>query len=353
MTDGNRFPDADRVTISDVAARAGVSKGTVSKYFGKGQYRIADGTRERIARAVEELDFQPNLLARDLKRRRTQTVGVVVASVVNPLYAELVAGVDEVLGVHGYTSIIGSAEGSSAKETEVVRSLRARQVDGVVMASVTMQGNEVNELVESGLEVVLASRSLVDVVADTVMVDNLGGARQAVDHLAGHGHRRVAHIAGPQDVVPFQQRRESYDELVHSGTFGSDPDLCVVVGHSTHEAGVDAMDQLLALPEPPSAVFVASDNLALGALEACSRAGVAVPDDLAMVAFDNIWVSKLTGINLTTVDSRAREIGRLAARRLLDRIEARNTGHPMSRAPRVETLTPSLHRRRTCGCTTT
>ena len=372
---GNRFPRAKRVTIGDVAALAGVSKATVSKSLGDGNYSIAEDTQRRIAAAVEELDFQPNAIARDLKRRRTQTVGVIVASVENPVYAELIAGVDQVLGSSEYTLIFGSSEGSAAKEAKVVRSMRQRQVDGIVMASVTMQDREVGQLASSGLDVVLASRNVLSNSVDTVVVDNLSGARQAVEHIAGHGHHRVAHIAGPQNVVPFAQRRQAYADMVAAGALDDDGDLLVLADASTQEAGAAAVDQLLDLAEPPTAVFVGGDGMALGVLEACDRRGVRIPEDLAVVSFDNISVARMPGVGLTTVDSKAREIGRLAARQLLARIESRlletraagsdgadgdepqgdddalRTG--TGRAPYVQVLPTTLIRRRTCGCNQT
>ena len=216
---GNRFPTSSRrATITDVASLAGVSKGTVSKFLGDGDYYISEATRARIADAVAELDFQPNAIARGLVRRRTQTIGVVVASVVNPLYPDLITGIDEVLGSSGYTLIFGSTEGLAAKEADVVRSMQQRQVDGIVMASVTLQDGEVSQLVDSGLDVVLASRHLKrsDLV-DAVVIDNEDGARQAVEHLIAHGHQRIAHIAGPQDVYPFEIRRNTYQRVLDSG----------------------------------------------------------------------------------------------------------------------------------------
>jgi DNA-binding LacI/PurR family transcriptional regulator len=348
---GNRFPTSSkRATIADVASLAGVSKGTVSKFLGDGDYYIAEATRTRIAAAVAELDFQPNAIARGLVRRRTQTIGVIVASVVNPLYPDLITGIDEVLGSSDYTLIFGSTEGSAAKEAAVVRSMRQRQVDGIVMASVTLQDGEVSQLVESGLDVVLASRHLrrSDLV-DAVVIDNEDGARQAVEHLIAHGHERIAHIAGPQDVYPFEIRRETYERvLAQAGR--SVEGLLVEAASTGQEAGAVAIERLLALPEPPTAVFVASDGLAIGVIEACAARGIRIPDDLAIIGFDNIWVGAMHGVQLTTVDSRARVIGREAAQRLVDRIENRWSGDATEAAPELRVLPARLVRRRTCGC---
>jgi DNA-binding LacI/PurR family transcriptional regulator len=350
---GNRFPSPPkRTTIEDVAALAGVSKGTVSKYLGDGDYYISAATRTRIAAAVEELDFQPNALARGLVRRRTQTIGVIVASITNPLYPELIAGAESVLGAKGYTLIFGSSENAPAKEADVVRSMRQRQVDGIIMASVTMQDDEVAQLVGSGLDVVLASRDIAsNDMVDAIVVDNAAGAAAAVRHLAAHGHTRIAHIAGPQDVVPFALRCASFRDECAALELDIAPELVVEVEASTPERGAEAVEGLLDLPEPPTAVFVGSDGMALGVLEACARRGIAVPDDLAIVGFDNIWVGRLPGIRLTTIDSRAREVGMSAAAQLVDRIEARwaDGGHTSS-GPQTAVLPADLVTRSTCGC---
>lgn len=349
---GKRFPTSPkRTTIDDVAALAGVSKGTVSKYLGDGDYYISEATRSRIAAAVEELDFQPNALARGLVRRRTQTIGVIVASITNPVYPELIAGAESVLGANGYTLIFGSSENTPAKEADVVRSMRQRQVDGVIMASVTMQDDEVAQLVSSGLDVVLASRDITsNDMVDAVVVDNADGAVAAVRHLADHGHTRIGHIAGPQDVVPFALRRSSFREECERRGIDLDPELVVEVATTTPERGAEAVERLLDLPVPPTAVFVGSDGMAVGVLEACARRGLDVPGDLAIIGFDNVWVGRLPGIQLTTVDSRAREVGALAASRLVDRIEARWGGGGPDGGPGTTVLPADLVVRSTCGC---
>jgi LacI family transcriptional regulator len=346
----NRFPVPQRVTIADVAARAGVSKGTVSKVLGGGDYYVADETRERISAAVEELDFRPNAIARGLKRRRSQTIGVIVASIANPLYAELIAGVDEALAGSDYTLIFGSSEGSAQKEMAVVRSMQQRQVDGIVMASVTLDDGEVEQQIEAGLNVVLASRNLARNVADAVVSDNHAGAGAAVRHLAEHGHTRIGHVAGPQEVVPFAQRRVAYDDTLAELDLESGDELCVVASATTLEAGAEAATLLLDSPTPPTAVFVGSDGLALGVLDACARAGVRVPEDLAIVGFDNIWVGRMPGIGLSTIDSDARRIGRRAAERLIERIDETFREGAWRHDPEVEVLPVALVARRTCGC---
>jgi DNA-binding LacI/PurR family transcriptional regulator len=352
---GNRFPPSrprsQRATISDVAAAAGVSKATVSKYLGGNKaYYIAAETRERIARAIQDLEFQPNAIAQGLSNRRTNTIGVIVASITNPFYPELIAGVEEITGDSEYTLLLGSTDGSPAKEADLVRSMLQRQVDGLVMAAVTMLDEQVLRLVDSDVDVVLASRGLDATPADTVVIDNVAGARLAVEHLIGHGHRRVAHLAGPADVVPFRLRLEGYRDALAAAGLPADDTLLAQVD-SESGTTTSAMTALLALAEPPTAVFVANDRMAIEVLEFCAARGIKVPEGIAVVGFDNVWVGRLSGVGLTSVDSKARAVGRTAAEVLARRIRARHVPSPALPAPPERIiLQPELVIRRSCGC---
>lgn len=352
---GNRFPSkatkATRVTINDVAEAAGVSKGTVSKFLGGNKsYYIAEETRERIAQAIRDLEFEPNAMAQGLSRRRSNTVGMVVASITNPFYPELIAGVEEVIGASEFTLLLGSTEGSPAKEAALVRSMRQRQVDGLIMASVTLQDDEVALLVDAELDVVLASRGLESTHVDTVMIDNELGARAAVEHLLGHGHRRIAHLTGPQNVVPFRLRLKGYRDRLGESGVAVDESL-VAVAESDPGAVSAAMASLLDGPNPPGAVFVANDRMAIEVLEFCAGRGLSIPSDLAIVGFDNVWVGRLPGVGLTTVDSHARMVGRRAAGMLADRMRARYADVRVApTAPERVILRPELVVRRSCGC---
>jgi DNA-binding LacI/PurR family transcriptional regulator len=192
--------------------------------------------------------------------------------------------------------------------------------------------------------VVLASRDLPGLPADTVVVDNVSGGRLAVEHLAGHGHRRIGLIAGPDDIRPFVHREEGFrDEMSDRGlTVHEDT---VVHVESTIDEGYRAMTRLLDAPSPPTAVFVSSDELALGALDALAERGMRLPEDVAVVGFDNIAFGARTRVPLTTVDSHAHELGRVAAELLLERIETGREAEPVRRV-----LAPRLVRRLSCGC---
>lgn len=347
----NRFPGAvGRATISDVAVAAGVSKATVSKYLsGNGAYYVAEQTRERISQAILDLEFQPNAIAQQLSLRRSHTIGIIVASITNPFYPELIAGVEEVIGSSDYTVLLGSTDDRPTQEADLVRSMMQRRVDGLIMASVTMADREVARLSTSGVDVVLASRGLGRELVDTVGVDNHHGARLAVEHLLEHGHRRIAHLAGPQNIVPFHRRQDGYiAALADAGIAG---DQSLVVPSAQTQDIEPAIERMLASPAPPTGLFVASDRRAIEVLEQCASLGIKVPEDLAVVGFDNVWVGRLPGVGLTTVDSLAREVGREAARLLLDRLQIRHSEpDSLSHPPQTFTLRPQLIVRHTCGC---
>ena len=342
---GDRFPKLRRVTIRDVAAAAGVSKSTASKYVSGGDYYVSAETRSKIDAAIRELDYQPNAVAQSLANRRTFTLGVVVASLRNPFYPELVAGIEEVTDPAGYTLLLGSTEADPAREAQIVQSMLQRQVDGVIMASVRMQADEVERLMSRGLQVVLASRDLPGLLADTVTVDNYAGGEIAGAHLVEHGHRRLGLIAGPSDIRPFAQRESGFRDAVEAAGVDLDDDLVVRV-ESNIDSGHSAMTRLLDLPSPPTGVFVSSDELAFGALDAVAERGVRIPEDVALIGFDNVDFSARARVPLTTVNSHAHRLGVLAAERLTRRIADRGEHAPMR-----QLIHPELIVRRSCGCT--
>lgn len=207
----NRFPTAGRATIADVAARAGVAKSTVSKYLSDGDYYVSPSTREKIKSAIEYLDYQPSAFAQSLSKRRSTTVGVMVASIVNPFYPELVAGIEEIVEPAGFTMLLGSSGQSRQREADVVGAMIKQRVEGVVLTSATMDDREVARLVTAGTQVVVASRELQgELVADTVVVDNRQGGYLAAQHLREHGHTTATLVTGPLDVAAFRHRAEGF-----------------------------------------------------------------------------------------------------------------------------------------------
>lgn len=308
-----------RATIKEVAERAGVTKATVSKYLNRAAgYAMAPSTRQRIEAAIRELDFQPSPLARGLTRSATTTIGLVVADIRNQFYPDLVGGVQAAAEEAGYTLVLGSSGDDPARELDIIRSMAHRRVDGVVLASVRAESDDIEFLSRRGIQMVLASRDLPVLVADTVVVDNVGGARAAVRHLRDLGHRRIGHVAGEDTVKPFNDRRHGFER--ETADLAGDVELPVTTAPSSFEGGRLAARRLLDVERPPTAIFFAGDTMALGGLMACAELGLEVPRDVSIVGFDNVTVGQLPGIGLTTVDSDAVRVGEQATRLLLNRI---------------------------------
>jgi LacI family transcriptional regulator len=337
-----------QATINDVARLAGVSKGTVSKYVNGTRY-VGAGSKAKIAAAIAELGYAPNRVAQGLSLRRSHAIGLVVANIGNPFYAELIRGAEDVAAAQGYTLLLASTDGEPKRESGIVKAMRQRQVDGIVFASVRLADREVTALARDGMRVVLASRHLPDAEVDMVLVDSVRGARIAVEHLIGHGHERIAYVGGPQSIAQFKDRLRGWREALEAAKLPVSAELCLTMDKLDIDAGTTAAHQLLALKEPPTAIFAATDNLAFGILKACNYAGCPVPGRLALVGFDNVPFGEIALVPLTTVDGSGLNIGQRAMRLLIDRIENEPATPARNNQVRM-IIQPTLCIRQSCGC---
>jgi len=335
-------------TITDVAHSAGVSKATVSKFL-NGSHYVSVETKAKIAEAISKLGYYPNRVAQGLSLRRSHTIGLVVANISNQFYAELIRGSEEVAAAKGYTLLLASTEGEPTRESGIVKAMRQRQVDGIAFASVRLADREVTALAKDGMHVVLASRHLPDAEVDMVLVDSVRGARLAVDHLIAHGHKRIAYLGGPQSIAQFQDRFKGWSQALEAAGLPTPSELCVSLERMDIEAGFTAAGRLLDLPQPPTALFAATDNLAFGVLKACDSRRYDVPERLAIVGFDNVPFGEISLVPLTSVDGSGLVMGQRAMRLLIDRIESDAEHRPRSEQVRM-IIQPTLCIRRSCGC---
>jgi len=337
-----------QATINDVARLAGVSKATVSKYV-NGTHYVGAGNKAKIAAAIAELGYAPNRVAQGLSLRRSHTIGLVVANIGNPFYAELIRGAEDVAAARDHTLLLASTDGEPKRESGIVKAMRQRQVDGIVFASVRLADREVTALARAGVRVVLASRHLPDAEVDMVLVDSVRGARMAVEHLIAHGHRRIAYVGGPQSIAQFQDRLRGWREALGAAGLPAPAEICVSTDKLDIDAGTTAAHRLLSLPEPPTAIFAATDYLAFGILKACNQIGCAAPERVALVGFDNVPFGEIALTPLTSVDGSGLNIGQRAMRLLIDRIENEaEPGAPYSPVRMI--IQPTLCIRQSCGC---
>ncbi|HEU5109910.1 MAG TPA: LacI family DNA-binding transcriptional regulator [Micromonosporaceae bacterium] len=306
----------ERPTLEAVARRAGVSRATVSRVV-NGSTTVAEPIREAVRRAVQELGYVPNQAARSLVTQRTDSVALILPETANRVFSDdqffpgIIRGVSQELEAADKQLVLMLA-GSAASYARVERYAMARHVDGVLFASVHGADPLPEALAAMGIPVVCSGRPFGDSSVPYVDVDHVGGVAKAVRHLRGAGRRRVATIAGPQDMVAGIDRLNGY-----RGELGDEQRQIVAVGDFTRESGARAMRQLLAEEPRLDAVFVASDLMAHGALRALREAGRRVPDDVAVIGFDDIEMAQYMDPPLTTVHQPIVEIGRRMAGQLL------------------------------------
>jgi LacI family transcriptional regulator len=308
-----------RNTIAEVADRAGVSPTTVSHVL-SGNRPVADATRQRVQQAIDELGYRPSGLARSLRLQRSETIGLVVPDIANPYYPALARGLDDELRGR-YLTFVCNTDGEREQELRFAAKLTDRNVEGIVLAAFGVTHEDAEALLASGVPIVALGTLLRGERLDTVFTDDEQGAYAATRHLLQRGHRRIGLIAGPTGDL----RTAGHARALAEAGIAQDPELRVVA--DWHRAGGQAaMQALLALPEPPTAVFAENDLMAIGALDAARAAGRVVPSDIAIVGYDDIEASQMTNPPLTTVINPAYDAGREAARLLLDRMTGAYTG---------------------------
>lgn len=307
-------------TIFDVAKRAGVSKSTVSRVLNGGP--VSPDTRRAVLEAVESLGYRPNVAARGLVTKRSQTVGFVLTDASDPYYSQVIRGVDTALSEKGYSLILCSARWDNERELSYVRLLSEHRVDGLIILSAQTTANDAALFALAKVAdrpVVVLDRSLPEAEFDTVGVDDFAAAAGVVRHLAALGHTRIAHVAGPLNYHSGVRRLEGYKSALAEQGLDTDPRL-IVPGNFTKQGGYEAAMRLFSLDPRPTAVFAANDVSALGVWQAAREAGLSVPGDLALVGFDDIELLAMADIPLTTVRQPRYDFGYLGTRMLLDRI---------------------------------
>lgn len=327
----------------DVAALARVSPAVVSYVINGGPRDVAPETKARVIAAIEQLGYRPNGIAQSLRTSRTMTLGLVVPDTSNPFFAELARAVEEAAFDAGYTLLVGNTTEDEERQTTYVRTFLQRQVDGLLLIAVHGPVSCLNELHASGKPLIVLDRRI-DGLDDVpqVLVDSQGGAYEATRHLLDHGRRHIACIAGPMDVTTTQDRVAGWTAAL---TKAGLPPTEKWIRHVPfgRRAGYSAACDLLAARHP-DAMFVASDEQALGALRALAEHGLRCPDDIAVASFDGIAPSAYSLPTLTTMVQPFARLGRESVSRLVARMHDPNVEADMSVLP------VSLKARRSCGC---
>lgn len=327
------------VTSDDVARVAGVSQATVSRVL-HGSPRVTAATREKVLRAMAATGYQPNLLARAMRTRRTGTIGVVVARITNPFYPEALDALGECLAAAGQRMVLWDSD--RAGEDAALEAVRQGMVDGVLFTTATAESRTLAEALARKAPVVLFNRGIPGAGCDQVTSENEYGAGAAARHLVELGHTWIGLIDGPPLASTARDRADGFRRTLAKLGVPVDERLRRD-GDFSHDGGRQAIRELLALPRPPTAVFCVNDLSAFGAVDGARELGVDVPGGLSVVGYDDVAMAAWQSYRLTTV---SQPLSRMAARAvefLLDRIAAPEL--PV----RVERLAGELVRRATTG----
>ena len=307
---------AGQVTLRDIAHATGVSVNTVSRAL-TGKAEVHARTKAKVVAAAERLGYTPNLMARSLVQGRTRTIGLLVTDCTNPFYSALIREVERVAAGHNYALLLATSNEDPAKEAAGVRLLIERRIDGLLLSPVSVDAPHIRPLVRGALPSVLLARRPRNYRGAFIGTDNIQAARLGVRHLLDLGHRRIAHVTRLDTVASAVDRLEGYRQELKRARLRFDPDL-VMAAPQTADGARAMAPALLALRPRPTAVFTYSDLQAVGLLLAFQEAGVRVPDDMSLVGFDNIEMTRYVSPPLTTVAQPIDQIGRLGAQMLID-----------------------------------
>ncbi|MBL0939085.1 MAG: LacI family DNA-binding transcriptional regulator [Gemmatimonadaceae bacterium] len=308
-------PKSGRPTIIDVAAAAGVSKSLVSLVM-RGAKNVSLEKRELVLASAAALGYRPNAVARTLVQRRSHLIGVLLSDLHNPFFAEVIDGLQAEAGERGYSTIMSVVDQRENAERRALDTLLELRIDGLILASPMIETGGITSSSKE-VPVVLVARHARIASVDSVANDDPRGASLIVQHLAELGHRRIAHIDGG-NAAGAAERRRGYERSMQKRELTEF--VQIVPGAYSDEGGRQGIAVLFDSPTPPTAVFVANDLAALGALSALAERGLRVPEDVSVVGYDNTSLAAVSQIHLTTVDQPRPDMGRTAVRLLLERL---------------------------------
>lgn len=333
-------------TIKDIAKMAKVSPTAVSMVLND-RPRIGEGTRKRILRIAKGLHYQPNFVARSLVMKRSHTLGVIITTILNPFYPELARGIEDRALELGYNIILYSTHYDLKLEKYYIDMLRSKGVDGIIFSSVEVNDPNIKTLIDDRFPFILVNRRIhnrfLERKVDYIVLDNISGGYMAMEHLYELGHRRIGIIAGGLNISTAVERTEGARNLLRDYGLRDDPKLMMEC-HFSKELAYQATKKFLSMKSLPTAIFAENDYMALGSREAILEAGLRIPEDMALVGFDDIITSALRGVEMTTVSQKKYEMGSLAVKILIDKIQ---NGAPSMVHQTI--LEPELIIRKSCG----
>jgi len=305
--------------IKDVAELAGVSITTVSHVINQTRY-VSDELTQRVYDAMEELNYHPNTLARSLRSGRTKTIGLLIPDISNFFFAEISRKIEDRGFDRGYSVVLCNTDDNSKKEQIYINLLLEKQVDGIIFISSGDSKTSLSKPINLGIPIVVADRDVANIHSDIVLLDNFKAGYDATKYLLALNHTRIGCISGPSLLTPSAQRVEGYRQALRESGIKVDEEL-IQMGDFRFSGGEEAMCNILAISDQPTAVFVCNDMMALGANKAINDSGKKVPEDYSLIGFDNIPLSKSFYPALTTMSQPIQKMAELTIDLLLEKID--------------------------------
>lgn len=313
-----------KITIVDVANKAGVSKTTVSRIINGNYSNATEETVERVLKVIEELDYRPNSLAKGLKQVRTNVIGIILSNLLNPFWVRVLEGVEDTCRSRGYSLMICNSNDDPEIEEEHIRSFRLRQVDGIIINPTAQNYNLFQSMLDSKYPLVTINRKIMELSVDSVVMNNVRGSRIAVEHLLEQGRRKIAMIVyPPHGITPRIERIEGYKQALFNNGISIDQAMVHIV-EERKGAAKKKVQELLSQADRPNAVFSTNNMMSLEILEGIKELDMRIPDDVALIGYDETVWSKHLNPPLTTVNQPALEMGQAATERLIQLIETKD-----------------------------
>ena len=309
------------ITIKDIAKQAGVSHSTVSRAL-HGSPLVAEKTVRRIRQIAVETGYFPSAAARSLKTNRSHALGVIVSSIDDPFFSEILQGIEEVAQKFGYSLLMAASQRDPEREQAIIQDMRARYVDGLVICSASFSAEQRRKLLEYGIPIVVVNNQAAEEYRYSIYHDDVDGSRQVTRHLIELGHRRIAYLGNSLSGRTTLDRLTGFRQEMEAAGLAVPAAYIHEVSGGRPEDGLLALDHFLNLPQRPTAIFCFNDMLAIGVLNGLQTAGMHVPADISIAGFDNIIFSAYTNPPLTTLDQPKRYIGAEAARLILGLLDS-------------------------------
>ncbi len=315
----------ERITLKDVAAKVGVHSSTVSRVLNPAtRGMVSPEIATAVAAAAKELGYRPNLFAYSLRTSRSFTIGVIIPDLTNPVFPPLIRGIEEVLGQSNYTVILANTDNDPAREETLIAAMRGRQVDGLILATARRDDKLVRDIIDDKLALVLINRATQVENIDCILTDDAAGIRVAVDHLAALGHRRIAHIAGPERLSTGHRRIAGFRHAMAAHGLDCPPANIAACDAFSEAEGQRALIALMDQPSPPTAIVAGNDMQALGCYAASEALNLNCPADISIVGFNDMPIVDRLAPPLTTVSVPLRKMGAAAAQAMLGRLSGEN-----------------------------